>query len=71
MAGSYQHILDGWSLIENMGDAYEAAEELMYLIQSDIGEARAKRLLERYWEMKRGEIEPDKYFYQVQRMMGE
>jgi hypothetical protein len=22
MAGSYHHLLHGWSLIENMGDAY-------------------------------------------------
>ena len=29
MAGSYNHILGGWSLIENMGDAHEAVEELV------------------------------------------
>lgn len=26
MAGSYDHVMDGWSLIENMGDAHEACE---------------------------------------------
>jgi hypothetical protein len=29
MAGSYNHVKHGWSLIENMGDAYEVVEELM------------------------------------------
>ena len=37
MAGSYDHVMDGWSLIENMGDAYEAVEELLWLVQSEIG----------------------------------
>lgn len=32
MAGSYSHIEHGWSLVENMGDAAETAEELLWLV---------------------------------------
>lgn len=32
MAGSYNHVEDGWSLIENMGDAHECVEELLWLV---------------------------------------
>ena len=54
MAGSYDHIMDGWSLIENMGDAYEAVEELMWLVQSQIGTEKARELLAKeFYPMKR------------------
>ncbi len=60
MAGSYEHILGGWSMIENMGDAYEAVEELMYLVQSEIGEQNAKKILkDRLYPMLNGEKERD------------
>lgn len=70
MAGSYQHVLHGWSLIENMGDAYEAVEELMWLIQSEIGETEAKRLLdEKFYPMARGEKEKDRHIKTVEKLM--
>ena len=72
MAGSYRHILGGWSMIENMGDAYEAVEELMWLIQSELGTDRALALLqEKYYPMCRGEIEKDAALISVQKMMEE
>jgi len=61
MAGSYHHVLHGWALIENMGDAHEAVEELMWLVQSQIGTENAKMLLEsQFYPMSRGEI-PEEY----------
>ncbi|MDD2753909.1 MAG: hypothetical protein PHS80_00140 [Methanothrix sp.] len=70
MAGSYQHVLHGWSLIENMGDAQEAVEELMWLVQSQIGTKKAKDLLKsRFYPMQRGEIKKDKSFEKVTRLM--
>ena len=70
MAGSYKHCLNGWSLIENMGDAYEAVEELLWLVQSQIGEERAKMILdEEFNPMCRGEKPKDKYMIQVDEMM--
>lgn len=70
MAGSYEHILNGWSLIENMGDAGEAVEELMWLVQTEIGEKRAHHLLnEKYYPMCRGEAKPDKALKKVMKLM--
>ncbi len=70
MAGSYQHVLHGWSLIENMGDAQEAVEELIWLVQSQIGTNKAKYLLKsRFYPMQRGEIKKDKSFKKVIRLM--
>ena len=70
MAGSYQHVLHGWSLIDNMGDAYEATEELMWLIQSQIGEIEAKKLLdEKFYPMARCEQPKDEHIISVQEMM--
>lgn len=60
MSGSYNHIINGWSLIENMGDAYELVEQLMWLIQAEIGTEKAKKLLiEKYYPMVRGESPMD------------
>jgi|LauGreDrversion4_2_1035121.scaffolds.fasta_scaffold00054_35 hypothetical protein len=60
MAGSYQHLRSGWSHIENMGDAYESTEELLWLVQRAIGTKEAKRLLDaEFYPMKRGEMKPD------------
>ena len=70
MAGSYNHILSGWSLIENMGDAAEAVDELMWLIESQIGTPRAKQLLDDYYyPMLRGEKEPDNAMSKVSCLM--
>jgi len=71
MAGSYDHVLHGWSLIENMGDAQEAVEELLWLVQSEIGEKRALVLLEsKFYPMARGEMKPDRAMKQVIKLMG-
>ena len=70
MAGSYEHALGGWSLIENMGDAYETVEELLWLVQEEIGTERARQLLlTKYYPMCRGEIEKDEVFVSVQECM--
>lgn len=70
MAGSYNHLKSGWSLIENLGDAYEAVEELLWLIESEIGEKKAKRLLdEQYYPMCRGEKPKNGAYKRVQEMM--
>lgn len=70
MAGSYDHILHGWSLIENMGDAAEAVEELMWLVEHEIGTKKAKKLLDNeYYPMCRGEMKPDKAMKQVGKLM--
>lgn len=59
MAGSYEHLVGsdgGWSLIENMGDAHECVEELLWLVEYAIGRADAKRALsEIYYPQSRGE----------------
>ena len=71
MAGSYDHVMDGFSLIENMGDAYEAVEELLWLVQSEIGTARACKVLNtKFYPMTRGEIAKDEVFNDVQNRMG-
>lgn len=70
MAGSYEMILEAWSLVENMGDAYEAVEELLWLVQSQIGTSEAKRLLnEQYYPMIRGELEKDSALLEVENAM--
>lgn len=70
MAGSYRHLLHGWALIENMGDAHEAVKELMWLVQSQIGTKKAKMLIEsQFYPMSRGEILGDKAFRKVTRLM--
>ena len=69
MAGSYGHLLGdgGWSLIENMGDAYECVEELWWLVERAIGEQQAKELLDReYYPMCRREMEKDAALLKVQ-----
>jgi hypothetical protein len=71
MAGSYSMVSKKWSLIENMGDAYEAVEELLWLVQSQIGTEEAKRLLaEEYYPMARGEKPKDAALIEVQNVMG-
>ena len=70
MAGSYAMARNGWSLIENMGDAYEAVEELLWLVQSQIGAQEAERLLvEEYYPMRRRTKRSDNAFLEVQKAM--
>lgn len=71
MAGSYDMARKKWSLIENMGDAYETVEELLWLVQSQVGTKEAKRLLDReYYPMVRGEKPKDAALLEVQKAMG-
>lgn len=70
MAGSYDHVMDGWSLIENMGDAHEAVEELLWLVQEGLGTKRACDLLnKKYYPMCRGEIDRDETYMDVKERM--
>ena len=70
MAGSFNHVLSGWSLIENMGDAHEAVEELMWLVLHEIGEDKALRLLDaNFYPMARGELEEDSTMLRVNKLM--
>lgn len=68
MAGSYEHLIPtedsdgGWSLIENMGDAYECVEELFWLVERGIGREKALQLLEReFYPQSREEAEKDEH----------
>ena len=59
MAGSYSHIHNGgWSLIENLGDAYEAVEELYYLVRAHLDDAEIAQALEAFHAFERGEEAP-------------
>ena len=70
MAGSYEHVMAGWSLIENMGDAYEAVEELLWLVQEKIGTENARKaLINEYYPMERGEIPKSKALLDVKKRM--
>lgn len=72
MAGSYNHVVNGWSLIENMGDAYGAVEQLMWLVERSIGRAQAKQLIkDEFYPMVRGERAIDPYYMFVRRVMAE
>jgi hypothetical protein len=60
MAGSLKHVLHGWSLIENMGDAHECVEELLWLVVKYIGPEIAEQHLEHlFYPMIRGELPQD------------
>ncbi len=70
MAGSYNHVLRGWSMIENMGDAYECVHEMLWLIQRSIGTEESRRLLsDEYYRMCRGERPVDQAFRNVDEFM--
>ena len=76
MAGSYRHLLPqsdngpGWSLIENMGDAYECVEELFWLVERAIGRDEAIRLLEsEFYPMARREMPKDEAMKFVEQQM--
>lgn len=73
MAGSYRHVMGRggrWTLVENMGDAYETVEEMAWLIERAIGHKAATQLLDReFYPMKRGEIRKDFALEKVERRM--
>jgi len=69
MAGSYEHVRHGVSLIENLKDAGEAIEQLTWLVERAIGYDRAKELLTReFYPMRRGELPEDDAYKRVQEM---
>lgn len=60
MAGSYEQVTHGWSQIENMGDAYECCQELLWLVHRSMSDEEARRLLDaEFYPMQRGEKPPD------------
>ena len=73
MAGSYNSLMcrgGGWKMIENLGDAHECIEELLWLVQRSIGTNEAIKLLDKkYYPMSRGEIKKDKAFKTVEYRM--
>jgi hypothetical protein len=85
MAGSYGHVnfvAGSWSLIENMGDAHECVEELLWLVGELYGCIRGRStdwadldgglqllLDRRYYPMCRGEKPPDAVLQRVQQIM--
>lgn len=78
MAGSLGHLISdddnkgGWNLIENMGDAYECTEELLWLILRTMSVKKAHKLLnEEYYPMCRGEKPQDKALTRTRRVMEE
>ena len=61
MAGGYGHLANGggWSLIENMGDAYETVEELYYLVCAHVDAASIETALETFSAYANGTQEAD------------
>lgn len=62
MAGSYEHVRHGWSSIENMGDAAEAVEELLYLVSCFGDERDIQEALAEFYKFKRGEANPSRLY---------
>ena len=58
MAGSLFHAQMGWSMIENMGDAHETVEELLYLVLALTDKADREEALGYFHAVCRGEIDP-------------
>lgn len=73
MAGSYNHVMGEngrWTLVENMGDAYETVEEMAWLIARAVKHKKAVHLLEsEYYPMKRGELPKDAALIEIERRM--
>ena len=60
MAGSFNHLLNGMDMIENMGDAAEAFEQLMWVIQRTLGTEKTVELLNsEFYPMVRGDLKQD------------
>ena len=62
MAGSYGHVdptyNGSWRMIENMGDAYECVEELLYLVRCFADDKEIEEALKHFYSFKRGERDP-------------
>ena len=71
MAGSYLNASNSFGhAVENAGDASETIEEMMWLIRSQIGHNKALNLLiDYFYPMSRGEMEPDEAFVETQKLM--
>lgn len=70
MAGSFSHVIGGWDLIENLGDAYEATEEMLWLILHNISIERAEvQLRDEFRPMKSGYKKHDKAFTETMQIM--
>lgn len=75
MAGSYGHVAPpngAWSLGgENLGDAAETVEQLLWLVLRVIGHSRAVQLInDEFYPMCRRECPPDNAFTYVQACIG-
>lgn len=75
MAGSFGHVgpPDGrWSLVENMGDAEETVEELLWLVLRTVGADQAKTLLDKeFYPMKRKERIKDQALFETESRMSQ
>lgn len=60
MAGSYNHVKRGWSMIENMGDAEEAVEEMFFIINAYLDESEIKDAVRQLARYKNGLDDPRK-----------
>lgn len=62
MAGSYNHVdpdnEGGWSLIENMGDAAECVEELLFLVRAHLDASEIEAALKVFYDFKTGRKSP-------------
>lgn len=62
MAGSYGHVdptTGGkWSSIENMGDAHECVEQLLYLVRALGGDKEIAEALDAFYRFENGEADP-------------
>ena len=66
MAGSYEAALWHPSLLENMGDAGEAIEQMLWLILRGVGHEEAVRLINEEWgPMVRGERPMDEHLFRL------
>lgn len=64
MAGSYEHVnpdkSGSWSLIDNLGDAYECIEELLYLVRCFADKKDIKEALKYFYKFESGRLDPAK-----------
>lgn len=68
MAGSYRSSRT-YGYEENLGDATEALEQCIWLIEAIIGHDTAMRLLESsFYPMARGDKEPDVHYRRVKHL---
>lgn len=59
-----------WSLIENMGDAAECVEEMLFIILMSMPSRQAEAILAKYWRpMKRGNLPARDAYNRVKEVM--